>query len=46
MVSNVISDHTMAPQGTVLFVGTKKDKVWAVMDRSRDRVADEVSESI
>ncbi len=34
----------MAPQGTVLFVGTKKDKVWAVMDRNRDRVADEVKD--
>ena len=35
---------TMAPQGTVLFVGTKKSKVWAVMDRNRDRVADEVKD--
>jgi glucose/arabinose dehydrogenase len=34
----------MAPQGTVLFVGTKKKKVWAVMDRNRDRVADEVKD--
>ncbi|MEO1140582.1 MAG: PQQ-dependent sugar dehydrogenase [Pseudomonadota bacterium] len=34
----------MAPQGTVLFVGTKKDKVWAVMDRNRDKVADEVKD--
>ncbi|MFK7892336.1 MAG: sorbosone dehydrogenase family protein [Granulosicoccus sp.] len=34
----------MAPQGTVLFVGTKKNKVWAVMDRDRDRVADEVKD--
>ena len=34
----------MAPQGTVLFVGTKKNKVWAVMDRNRDRVADEVKD--
>lgn len=34
----------MAPQGTVLFVGTKKKKVWAVMDRDRDRVADEVKD--
>lgn len=32
----------MAPQGTVLFVGTKKNKVWAVMHRNRDRVADEL----
>lgn len=34
----------MAPQGTVLFVGTKKSKVWAVMDRDRNRVADEVKD--
>ena len=34
----------MAPQGTVLFVGTKKNKVWAVMDRDRDRVADDVKD--
>ena len=34
----------MAPQGTVLFVGTKKDKVWTVMDRNRDKVADEVKD--
>ncbi len=34
----------MAPQGTVLFVGTKKEKVWAVLDRDRDRVADEVKD--
>ena len=34
----------MAPQGTVLFVGTKKDKLWSVMDRDRDRVADEVKD--
>ena len=34
----------MAPQGTVLFVGTKKKKVWAVMDRNRDRVADDVKD--
>ncbi|MEM9060427.1 MAG: PQQ-dependent sugar dehydrogenase [Pseudomonadota bacterium] len=34
----------MAPQGTVLFVGTKKTKVWAVMDRNRDKVADEVKD--
>ena len=34
----------MAPQGTVLFVGTKKSKVWAVMDRNRDRIADEVKD--
>lgn len=34
----------MAPQGTVLFVGTKKSKVWAVMDRNGDNVADEVKD--
>ncbi len=34
----------MAPQGTVLFVGTKKSKVWTVMDRDRDYVADEVKD--
>lgn len=34
----------MAPQGTVLFVGTKKTKVWAVMDRDRNYVADEVKD--
>lgn len=34
----------MAPQGTVLIVGTKKSKVWAVMDRDRDNVADEVKD--
>ncbi|MEP4194766.1 MAG: PQQ-dependent sugar dehydrogenase [Aliishimia sp.] len=34
----------MAPQGTVLFVGTKKTKVWSVMDRDRNRVADEVKD--
>ena len=32
----------VAPQGTVVFVGTRKDKVWSVVDRDRDRVADEV----
>lgn len=35
---------SMAPQGTVLFVGTKKSKVWAVMDRNRDNIADEVKD--
>ena len=34
----------MAPQGTVLFVGTKKEKLWTVMDRDRDNVADEVKD--
>lgn len=32
----------VAPQGTVLFVGTRKTDVWAVTDRNKDRVADEV----
>jgi glucose/arabinose dehydrogenase len=32
----------VAPQGTVTFVGTRKDKVWSIVDRNRDRVADEV----
>ncbi|WP_424934166.1 PQQ-dependent sugar dehydrogenase [Amaricoccus macauensis] len=32
----------VAPQGTVTFVGTRKDKVWSVIDRDRNRVADEV----
>jgi len=32
----------VAPQGTVVFVGTRKDKVWSVVDRDRDRVADQV----
>ncbi len=32
----------VAPQGTVLFVGTRKDKVWSVVDRDRDRAADQV----
>lgn len=34
----------MAPQGTVLFVGTRKDKVWSVVDRDRDRIADQVKD--
>jgi glucose/arabinose dehydrogenase len=33
---------TVAPQGTVVFAGTRKTKVWAISDRDRDRVADEV----
>jgi glucose/arabinose dehydrogenase len=32
----------IGPQGVAMFVGTRKDKVWAVTDRDRDRVADEV----
>lgn len=31
-------------QGIVTFVGTRKDKVWAVTDRNKDRVADEVKD--
>ncbi|MEM5468823.1 PQQ-dependent sugar dehydrogenase [Celeribacter marinus] len=34
----------MAPQGTALFVGTKKSKVWVVMDRDGDKVGDEVKD--
>jgi len=32
----------MAPQGTVMFVGTRKTAVWSVVDRDRNRVADQV----
>ncbi|HEY7550071.1 MAG TPA: PQQ-dependent sugar dehydrogenase [Hyphomicrobiaceae bacterium] len=32
----------VGPQGVVLFVGTRKSKVYAVTDRDKDRVADEV----
>ncbi len=32
----------VGPQGVVTFVGTRKTKVWAVTDRDKDRVADEV----
>ncbi|MEM7528130.1 MAG: PQQ-dependent sugar dehydrogenase [Pseudomonadota bacterium] len=32
----------VGPQGIVTFVGTRKDEVWAVTDRDKDRVADEV----
>lgn len=32
----------VAPQGTVVFAGTRKDKVWSIVDRDRNRVADEV----
>jgi len=35
---------SMAPQGTVLFAGTRKDKVWSIIDRDRNRVADEVKD--
>ncbi len=34
----------VAPQGTVTFVGTRKDKVWSVVDRDRNRVADVVKD--
>lgn len=34
----------VAPQGTVVFVGTRKDKVWSIVDRDRNRVADEVKD--
>ena len=36
----------VAPQGTVVFVGTRKDKLWSVSDRDRNRVADEVKEFV
>ncbi|MEM9763518.1 MAG: PQQ-dependent sugar dehydrogenase, partial [Pseudomonadota bacterium] len=32
----------VGPQGIVTFVGTRKTEVWAVTDRDKDRVADEV----
>jgi glucose/arabinose dehydrogenase len=35
-------DIAVGPQGVVTFVGTRKDKVYAVTDRDKDRVADEV----
>ena len=34
----------VGPQGVVTFVGTRKSKVWAVTDRSRGGVGDEVKE--
>jgi glucose/arabinose dehydrogenase len=34
----------IGPQGVATFVGTRKDKVWAVTDRNKDRVADEVKD--
>ncbi|MFN3765762.1 MAG: PQQ-dependent sugar dehydrogenase [Aliihoeflea sp.] len=34
----------VGPQGIVTFVGTRKNKVWAVTDRDKDRVADEVKD--
>lgn len=32
----------VGPQGIVTFVGTRKTQAWAVTDRNKDRVADEV----
>jgi glucose/arabinose dehydrogenase len=32
----------VGPQGIVTFVGTRKESVWAITDRNKDRVADEV----
>lgn len=34
----------VGPQGIATFVGTRKDKVWSVTDRNKDRVADEVKD--
>jgi glucose/arabinose dehydrogenase len=34
----------VGPQGIVTFVGTRKNRVYAVTDRDKDRVADEVKE--
>ena len=34
----------VAPQGTVVFAGTRKDKVWSIVDRDRNRIADEVKD--
>jgi glucose/arabinose dehydrogenase len=34
----------VGPQGVATFVGTRKDKVWAVTDRNKDRTADEVKD--
>ena len=34
----------VGPQGMVTFVGTRKNKMWAVTDRSRSGVAEEVKE--
>ena len=34
----------VGPQGIVTFVGTRKSKIWAVTDRSRSGVAEEVKE--
>lgn len=35
-------EMAVGPQGVVTFVGTRKNRVYAVTDRNRDRVADEV----
>ena len=32
----------VGPQGIAVFVGTRKEAVWAITDRNKDRVADEV----
>lgn len=32
----------VGPQGVVTFVGTRKTEIWAVTDRDKDRMADEV----
>ncbi len=32
----------VGPQGVATFVGTRKDDVWVITDRDKDRVADEV----
>lgn len=34
----------VAPQGTVVFAGTRKENVWSIVDRDRNRVADEVKD--
>ncbi|WP_157015286.1 PQQ-dependent sugar dehydrogenase [Mesorhizobium xinjiangense] len=34
----------VGPQGIATFVGTRKTKIWAVTDRDKDRVADEVKD--
>ncbi|HEX5509461.1 MAG TPA: PQQ-dependent sugar dehydrogenase [Pseudolabrys sp.] len=37
-------DMAVGPQGIAVFVGTRKTKIYAVTDRDKDRVADEVKE--
>ena len=37
-------DIAVGPQGVVTFVSTRKDKVYSVTDRNKDRVADDVRE--